>query len=157
MTDPRYDRGRETRQLTDELIDYAIYAPLGAVLAVADELPELVRRGREHFAPRLALAQMLGRVAVNSARRRAEAFVRRPTAPEPTAPRPEGAASPTEPTEMAPRAIPGYDTLLAAEIVARLAGLTRSELREVRSFEMAHRARRTVLTRIAQLLDDESR
>ena len=50
----------EARRLADELIDYAIFAPLGAALAVAEELPELVRRGRERFGPRIALAQMFG-------------------------------------------------------------------------------------------------
>ena len=54
-------------------------------------------------------------------------------------------------------AIPDYETLAAAEIVARLAGLTPSELAGVRSYEAAHRARRTVLAKIAQLLGDQDR
>ena len=78
MSDPADKRREEARRLADDLIDYAIYAPLGAAIAVAEELPELVRRGRERFGPRIALAQMFGKFAADSARRRAEAFVRRP-------------------------------------------------------------------------------
>ncbi len=51
--------------------------------------------------------------------------------------------------------IPGYELLPAAEIVARLPGLTRRELDAVRDYEVAHRARRTVLTRIGQLLGEK--
>ena len=147
----------EARRLADELIDYAIFAPLGAALAVAEELPELVRRGRERFGPRIALAQMFGRVAADSARRRAEAFLRRSTE-HPRTGRAPGATGPADESgETSHLAIPGYETLAAAEIVSRLAGLTPRELAAVRAFEEAHRARRTVLTRIAQLLGDQDR
>jgi hypothetical protein len=48
-------------------------------------------------------------------------------------------------------AIPGYDSLSASQVVQRLAGLSRQELAAVGEYEAAHRARRTVLTRISQL------
>ena len=48
-------------------------------------------------------------------------------------------------------AIPGYDTLSASQVVQRLVGLTPEELDAVRSYEQAGRARKTVLSRIAQL------
>jgi hypothetical protein len=48
-------------------------------------------------------------------------------------------------------AIPGYDSLAASQIVSRLDGLTPEELEAVRRYEAAHRARSTVLGRIAQL------
>ena len=48
-------------------------------------------------------------------------------------------------------AIPGYDSLSASQVVQRLAGLSRPELAAVGEYETAHRARRTVLTRISQL------
>ena len=155
MSRPGSDRRDEARGLADDLIDYALWAPLGAVVAIADELPELVRRGRERFGPRLAVAQILGKLAADSARRRAEAFVRRPPDRAPAAPSPEPAADAPEAGPGLP--IPGYDDLTAAEIVARLPGLTRQELVAVRSHEMDHRARRTVLTRIGQLLGDGGR
>jgi hypothetical protein len=48
-------------------------------------------------------------------------------------------------------AIPGYDSLSASQVVQRLDGLSRDELAAVGEYESAHRARRTVLTRVSQL------
>jgi len=48
-------------------------------------------------------------------------------------------------------AIPGYDSLSASQVVQRLAGLAREELEAVGEYEAAHRARRTILTRVGQL------
>jgi hypothetical protein len=48
-------------------------------------------------------------------------------------------------------AIPGYDSLSASQVVQRLAGLSSEELAAVGEYESAHRARRTVLTRVSQL------
>jgi hypothetical protein len=50
-------------------------------------------------------------------------------------------------------AIPGYDSLSASQVIQRLAGLSRDELTAVGEYESAHRARRTVLTRVSQLQD----
>ncbi len=47
--------------------------------------------------------------------------------------------------------IPGYDALSASQVVERLAGLAASELAAVRSYEAAHRNRRTILGKIEQL------
>ena len=48
-------------------------------------------------------------------------------------------------------AIPGYDTLAATQVVPRLAGLSPAELDAVGRYEEAHRSRRTILARVAQL------
>ncbi len=48
-------------------------------------------------------------------------------------------------------AIPGYDSLAASQVVPRLAGLSPDELAAVEAYESAHRARRTILTRVRQL------
>ncbi len=53
--------------------------------------------------------------------------------------------------EAALLAIPDYDSLSASQVVPRLAGLTTDELEAVRRYETAHRARRTILGRVAQL------
>ena len=53
--------------------------------------------------------------------------------------------------EAAVLAIPDYDSLSASQVVPRLAGLTTDELEAVRRYETAHRARRTILGRVAQL------
>jgi len=49
-------------------------------------------------------------------------------------------------------AIPGYDSLSASQVVQRLDGLSAAELEDVRSHELATRRRRTILSRVEQLL-----
>ena len=60
-------------------------------------------------------------------------------------------AAPVPRPDASELAIPGYDTLSASQVVQRLQGLTPGELEAVRAYEQAGRARKTVLTRIAQL------
>jgi len=48
-------------------------------------------------------------------------------------------------------AIPQYDALAASQVVPRLDGLTPAELDAVRRYEAAHRGRKTILGKIAQL------
>jgi hypothetical protein len=52
--------------------------------------------------------------------------------------------------------IPGFDTLSASQVVQRLDGLNRSELVAVRAYEASSRGRRTILSRVDQLLDERS-
>ena len=68
-------------------------------------------------------------------------------------PRPAAApaATPEMSADVSELAIPGYDTLSASQVVPRLEGLSADELEAVRAYEEAHRARKTVLTRIDQL------
>jgi hypothetical protein len=53
-------------------------------------------------------------------------------------------------------AIPGFDALSASQVVQRLDGLSRSELVSVRAYETSTRGRRTILSRVDQLLDERS-
>ena len=48
-------------------------------------------------------------------------------------------------------AIPDYDSLSASQVVNRLPGLTPDELEAVRRYEAAHRGRKTILNKVAQL------
>ena len=48
-------------------------------------------------------------------------------------------------------AIPDYDSLSALQVVDRLPGLTAGELEAVRAYEAAHRGRKTILNKAAQL------
>ncbi len=57
---------------------------------------------------------------------------------------------------MATLSIPGFDTLSASQVVQRLDGLNRSELVSVRAYEASTRGRRTILSRVDQLLDERS-
>jgi hypothetical protein len=48
-------------------------------------------------------------------------------------------------------AIPDYDGLSASQVVNRLAGLAPAELANVQLYEAAHRGRKTILSKVAQL------
>jgi hypothetical protein len=65
------------------------------------------------------------------------------------------AAASTETSEplvdVADLAITDYDSLSASQVVTRLPGLTLDELEAVRAYEVAHRGRKTILNKIAQL------
>ena len=107
---------------------------------------------------------------VDNARQRAQTFLETiggSDAPEPAAPpraraasrpapRPAPVREPTPPTNGASPAretlpIPGYDSLSASQVVERLTGLTPAELDAVRTYEGAHRNRRTILGKIDQI------
>ena len=65
------------------------------------------------------------------------------------------AASSTETSEpvidVVDLAITDYDSLSASQVVTRLPGLTLDELEALRAYEVAHRGRKTILNKIAQL------
>jgi hypothetical protein len=89
-----------------------------------------------------------------------------PTAPPPEAAQPSAATAPpdvaVEPEEPVPSAqpsapgadelaIPDYESLSASQVVNRLPGLSAEELEAVRQYEVAHRGRKTILNKVAQL------
>ena len=78
------------------------------------------------------------------------------TSPAPQTSRTETNGTTTNGAHGAPDAgdslpIPGYDALSASQVVERLAGLSSEELGAVRSYEGAHRNRRTILGKIDQI------
>lgn len=150
----------------EQLLDLLVYAPLGLLLEARDLVPKLAEKGRRRLGGQVTVARMIGEMAVRQGQRRAETVVRRlreqqrdaatPAAGTPptngyraTAAPPPAAAGPAP--DAAALAIPGYDTLSASQVVPRLEGLTPAELDAVRAYEVATRARKTVLTRIDQL------
>jgi hypothetical protein len=78
-----------------------------------------------------------------------------PTAAAPVTPvKPNGTNGATNgaaPVTMGELPIPGYDLLSATQVIERLEGLARPELLAVKAYELAHRARTTILGKIAQL------
>jgi hypothetical protein len=83
-----------------------------------------------------------------------------PTVPSADTP-PAGSAPARPPVDahvpdVASLAIPGFDTLSASQVVQRLDGLSRTELVAVRAYETSTRGRRTILSRVDQLLDERS-
>ncbi|MHB1535123.1 MAG: hypothetical protein ACYC1D_11075 [Acidimicrobiales bacterium] len=165
-----------SRSPLDALLDVVLYAPVGAALTVGEELPKLATKGRTRLTGQLAMARMVGQFAVAQGRREAEKLfngtkphrsgpaepagstatlageeaTRAPSAPPPS----EAAVVPIAPARGADiLAIPGYDSLSASQVVQRLAGLSKSELDAVSSYEASHRGRRTILARVSQLQD----
>lgn len=169
----------ESRSPIDAALDLFFYAPIGMAFTAAEELPKLAAKGREQINGHLAVAKVVGQFAVGEGRRRLERRLGQNSNSAPTAP--ATAASPSQSpdlsyeemlgddtdsgddygAEAAPAAspapsadglaIPGYDSLSASQVVQRLGGLSVDELAAVGAYESAHRARRTVLTRVSQL------
>ncbi|MDA8295675.1 MAG: hypothetical protein M0004_03625 [Actinomycetota bacterium] len=168
--------GEERKALFEQVLEFALYVPLGAALKVAEQVPELAAAGRSVAGRQIDNARVIGRVAVGAARRTVGArtgarttgndpSAATPSAAPPRAPRAapdRSTPSRTEPDAPAPSAaaegaalaIAGYDTLAASQIVPLLAGLSGPELADIRRHEEANRHRRTVLGRIAQLQEE---
>jgi hypothetical protein len=125
-----------------------VYAPVGFLVEAPRLVPELVETGRR----RLEAAAGLGRLAVDVGSRRLTGRTDRggPSHPATAPPlRTEAPAAPPEPGADLP--IAGYDQLAASQVVARLDDLDADDLAAVERYELAHRGRRTVLSKVAQL------
>jgi hypothetical protein len=175
----------DQRQQVERVLDLALYAPVGLVLTLRDQLPQRLRQRRQAVENRVQLARFVGELAVRYGRNEIERELRQhrdgtnespagPTeqgapdvAPSSTAVAPVTAESATavQPpdvgatdvsaaeTAAAADALPigDYESLAAIHVVQRLASLRADEVEQIRRFEAAHRARRTVLAKIAQL------
>jgi hypothetical protein len=158
----------EERKTAHLLADLFVYAPIGAAASVVELVPKLARRGRK----RVAIARVIGQVVVVKGQEKVgqllDQFLETPAAESAataTATAPLAVPSPDieesivvrrihpnyDSNEAALLAIPDYDSLSASQVVPRLAGLEPEELEAVRQYEAAHRARRTILSRVAQL------
>lgn len=165
---------------TEQLLDLLVYAPLGLLLEARDLVPKLADKGRRRMAGQVTVARMIGELAVRQGQRRAEQVIQRlreqprgagredgpgdgarpVNGHRPSAPgtgtttgsaHPSAAGAPPGPLDASALAIPGYDTLSASQVVPRLEGLSPAELEDIRDYEEATRARKTILTRIEQL------
>ena len=189
----------EERSPLEVALDLFVFAPVGMLLTLTEDLPKLVEKGRGRIESQLGMARMMGEMAAPQLQTEATKLVRglldRVPAPGPS-PAASPAASPpatVPPTTATPSglpepgpvpavnstpastarvhrasgarpagppvspspttlAIPGYDSLSAMQVVSRLAGLSRSELEAVRSYEEGHRHRKTIINRADQLL-----
>ena len=181
MTEPE-PSAPEGRPLNERIWDVLVFVPAGMFVSAVEELPRLAAKGREHLGVRVGSARAVGRYAVGAGRkelrRRSGGLLggtpgpspspRRSAAPGPSrvagqagtgrGPRSEGgpSAGNGHVPAVATLAIPGFDTLSASQVVQRLDGLNRAELVSVRAYEASTRGRRTVLSRVDQLLDERS-
>jgi hypothetical protein len=159
-------------------LDLFVFAPVGLALTALEDLPGLVAKGRQE----IANARVVGKFVVDQGQRevgqRLGDLLGRgngPTAtPEPATPTSAGApedgatAAPAAPvaapkpaadpadTDLVERALAGYDTLSASQVVRRLESLGPDELRAVQRHEASHRNRRTILNRTSQLLNEDA-
>ena len=151
------------------LLDLFVYAPLGFAMSAGTLVPELAKKGRARAEEQVRLARAIGQFAVPIARRKGEQAIReqvarttdratRHTTRVPASPRPTPPAAPPPGSPAVADAgddtlpIEGYDALPASSIVTLLEGLRPAQLRAIDGYERANRSRRTVLTRVAQLL-----
>lgn len=161
-----------------QLLDLAVYAPIGLLTLAQRELPHLIESGRARVDSQITLARFIGRIAVTKGKqelqRRLDAAeqARHASAPSDSAGRddetglprtlPEAIIAAVEATAVEviadnPQApsvdlpIEGYDSLAASQVVLRLTSLNATELDLVRQHETTHRARRTILGKISQL------
>ena len=167
----------EESSLNDRLLNALVYVPAGLVITVAEEFPRLASLGRRRLAGQVSSARAVGEFVVQAGRhelqRRSVGLLRRHPGPDPTSgdghgqvgsqaaadadaesplPRTPGAHVP----QVSSLAIHGFDTLSASQVVQRLDGLSRVELIAVRTYEAGSRGRRTVLSRVDQLLDERA-
>jgi hypothetical protein len=155
----------DERAPVERLLDLAVFAPIGMLTALRDELPKFSQQGRQVVQNRIVLARFIGQMAVQQGQREvAKRLEARRTAPpvettaveavEP-ADQVKGGSVPGGADADAPSAadlpIAGYESLPALNVVQRLATLLPEEVELVRQFEQAHRARRTILAKIDQL------
>ena len=157
----------DERDPIEQWLDAALYGPVGLLLELRERLPELAERGRTHLQAQMSVARMMGQFAVQIGSRKVSEYVQRQRDAAEVDDEPAAAAAPsveddpTPPPEPEPTVAPapsggallieGYDTLAASQVVARLDGLDTDELEVVRVYEAAHRNRKTVLGKVAQL------
>lgn len=137
------------------------YAPIGILLDGPAQLPRFAERGKVH----VRNARFLGELVVRQGGQQLRAWLddgngeagRTEDVSQPSAAtqqetsEKQGTSEPSLSPTAADLAIPGYEDLPASDIVTRLSGLTREELEAVRVFEAAHRGRKTVLNKVAQI------
>ncbi len=165
----------EDKNPIDQLLDLVVYGPLGALVTVALRYPQLVEQGRAHLEAKAGIGRLAAQFAMNRGQQEAQRAFERlrqdgegasrdafdrddvlhspgiadeeviPVRHDDDDPVTAGSVGEDE------LAIPAYDSLAASQVVQRLDGLTADELEAVRRYEIAHRARKTVLGKIAQL------
>lgn len=156
----------------ERIVEQVVFGPIDVTIRAFEELPDTIDRARQQ----LAVARFVGKLAVDQGvgevGRRLDAAARldadrsaEPSSEErsggptvddledvATAPADVVAGDP-EPggVETADLALPDYEQLPAAHIVAKLAGLQQPERDEIELFESSHRHRRTILGKLDQL------
>jgi hypothetical protein len=96
-------------------------------------------------------AELTGRRAPKAAKAAPKPAHTAPDATPSAATRPAARPAASTAPHVGTLAIPDYESLSASQVVPRLEGLSHAELDAVRGYEAAHRGRKTILNKIAQL------
>jgi hypothetical protein len=64
------------RSLVDELADVLVYAPLGLIISIGEDMPKLAEKGRAKVESQVTTARVVGQFAVAMGRRKAEEVMR---------------------------------------------------------------------------------
>lgn len=128
----------------DDLVDAAVFAPLGLALEYRKLMPELAEKGRKQ----VAFARTLGRAALSTMASSAA----RKSAPS-TAPSPAATPSASPEPVAADAVIEGYDAMTAKAVIALASTASPSELAWMIEREQGGKQRKTVLAKLTQLSD----
>ena len=133
----------DPRPFAEKVLEVLVYAPVGLAARLAEDLPRLAADGRAKVSNRVQVARWVGEMTVHYGRRELRRRL------QPSISSPSGESEPAEPVELP---FDGYDSLTARQIVKLVDSLPMAELDLVREYEVANRARRTVLARLDRLL-----
>jgi hypothetical protein len=165
-------------QLVDQAADLFLFAPIGLFFEAHNLVPKLAEQGRVHARNARLFGQFAVRHGEAEVRRRVGGLEEQASGllrlfglvadddaePQSDAPSPvrevtplvtsrgpsgNGQDPPSPPAD--DLAITDYDSLSASQVVTRLEGLTVDELEAVRAYEAAHRGRKTILNKVAQI------
>jgi hypothetical protein len=158
---------------TDTVLDFFVYAPLGAALHARKHIEGFAEQGRQAVEGRVDLYRTIGEFAVQQARQRSDlrfgalsewlenlGFGAEPAivdeasgvTPE-SSDRPDSTEQLHDESDLQPEPVAGYDQWTAATIVKLLPSWAGTDLAAIRLYELRRKGRRTVIARIDQLLD----
>ena len=157
------------RRPIDQWIDLFVYAPVGFVYEYQDVLPKLIRRGKSQ----VQIAKLLGTMAAKQGQRTVnsrledvidgatsgvaqgitEIGTRVGLAPESSTERADANGAGEAEVDGAERPLPiaGYDDLTAKQVISVLSDLDPAQRARIGTYEAAHRARKTVMAKLAAL------
>jgi hypothetical protein len=138
----------DQRPLRDRVLDLVVYAPVGVLRRLREDLPALVESGRREVADRVRVAHWIGEMAVTYGR----AELRRISSSTGSSTT-SAEIDVTDSEASSPQPFDGYDDLPADRLVQLLSKFPASELAIIRLYEQKQRGRRTVLAKIDQLID----
>ena len=134
----------DQRPLGERVLDIVVYAPVGVLRRLRDDLPALVASGRREVEDRVRVAHWIGEMAVTYGRAELQRRLNSGSTP---------GIDVTDSDTPSPPPFEGYDELPADRLVQLLSKFPPAELAIIRVYEQKRRGRRTVLAKIDQLID----